>query len=297
MSKQTYLSNLESLRLQEVAYRIRRHAIEMIYGAKSGHPGGSLSIAEILSVLYFKEMRVDPKNPSWPERDRLVLSKGHASASLYAALALKGYFPVDELMTFRKINSRLQGHPYISTPGVEITTGSLGQGLSNAVGIALAGAIDRKDYRVYAIISDGECEEGSTWESALFASSHHLSNLTVFVDFNGLQLDGKLLLDLSRIDDMWRAFGWNVIEIDGHDVDQIIGAIEAAKRETGRPTAVIARTVKGKGVSYMENNDHYHGNPPENEDKFRTAIAELQAKIDELDDKIRSLGGSPIEVS
>ncbi len=297
MSEQAYVSDLESLKLQEIAYRIRRHAIEMIYNAKSGHPGGALSIAEILSVLYFKEMRVDPKNPSWPDRDRLVLSKGHASAGLYAALALKGYFPVEELMTFRKINSRLQGHPYISTPGVEITTGSLGQGLSNAVGIALAGAIDHKDYRVYAIISDGECEEGSTWESALFASSHHLTNLTVFVDFNGLQLDGKLLLDLSRVDDMWKAFGWNVIDVDGHDVQQLVRAVEAAKRETARPTVIVARTVKGKGVSYMENNDHYHGNPPENEEKYKTAIGELQAKIDELDKKISSLGGSPLEVS
>ncbi len=292
MSQSALLSDLESLKLQQIAYKIRRHAIDMIYNAKSGHPGGALSLAEVLSVLYFKQMRVDPKDPSWPDRDRLVLSKGHASAALYAALAMRGYFPLEELMTFRKINSRLQGHPYITTPGVEITTGSLGQGLSNAVGIALAGVLDRRDYRVYAIVSDGECEEGSTWESALFASSHHLSNLTAIVDFNGFQLDGKLLLDLSRLGDMWRAFGWNVMDIDGHDVTQINSAIEAAKMEKRIPSVIIARTVKGKGVSYMENNDHYHGTPPENEEKYAQAIRELDSTISMLDKRIAALAGS-----
>ncbi|MGC9174994.1 MAG: transketolase [Thermoprotei archaeon] len=286
------MSDLESLKLQQIAYKIRRHAIDMIYNAKSGHPGGALSLAEVLSVLYFKQMRVDPKDPSWPDRDRLVLSKGHASAALYAALAMRGYFPLEELLTFRKINSRLQGHPYITTPGVEITTGSLGQGFSNAVGIALAGVLDRRDYRVYAIVSDGECEEGSTWESALFASSHHLSNLTAIVDFNGFQLDGKLLLDLSRLGDMWRAFGWNVMDIDGHDVTQINSAIEAAKMEKRLPSVIIARTVKGKGVSYMENNDHYHGTPPENEEKYAQAIRELDSTISMLDKRIAALAGS-----
>ncbi|MGC8601944.1 MAG: transketolase [Thermoprotei archaeon] len=292
MSQSALLSDLESLKLQQIAYKIRRHAIDMIYNAKSGHPGGALSLAEVLSVLYFKQMRVDPKDPSWPDRDRLVLSKGHASAALYAALAMRGYFPLEELLTFRKINSRLQGHPYITTPGVEITTGSLGQGFSNAVGIALAGVLDRRDYRVYAIVSDGECEEGSTWESALFASSHHLSNLTAIVDFNGFQLDGKLLLDLSRLGDMWRAFGWNVMDIDGHDVTQINSAIEAAKMEKRLPSVIIARTVKGKGVSYMENNDHYHGTPPENEEKYAQAIRELDSTISMLDKRIAALAGS-----
>jgi len=291
ITNESQADEVEVLRLQELAYQIRSYAIQMIYNAKSGHPGGALSAADIISVLYFKEMRVDPKNPSWPDRDRFVLSKGHASAALYAALALRGFFDVGELMTFRKLNSRLQGHPYTSTPGVDCTTGSLGQGLSNAVGMALAGKLDGKDYRVYALISDGECEEGTTWESALFASTHSLDNLTAFVDFNGLQLDGKLLLDLSRIESMWESFGWNAIRIDGHDIPSIIGAVERAKSTKGKPTVIIANTVKGKGVSYMEGNDHYHGNPPENDQKYKQAMEELSAKISSIREEIKKLGG------
>ncbi|MGC8630963.1 MAG: transketolase [Thermoprotei archaeon] len=279
-------SEREILELEEKAYKIRSYAIQMIYNAKSGHPGGALSIADILSVLYFKEMNLNPNDPNWAERDRFVLSKGHASAALYAALSMRGFFGTQELFTFRKINSRLQGHPYISTPGVDCTTGSLGQGMSNAVGMALGGKLDKKNYRVYAIISDGECEEGSTWESALFASTHSLSNLTVFVDFNGLQLDGKLLLDLSRIKDMWESFGWNAIMIDGHDIRAIIDAVDWAKDKNDKPSVIIAKTVKGKGVSYMEGNDHYHGNPPENDEKYKQALSELEGKISSIREKL-----------
>lgn len=279
-------SEREILELEENAYKMRYYAIQMIYNAKSGHPGGALSIADMLSVLYFKEMNLNPNDPNWAERDRFVLSKGHASAALYAALSMKGFFGSEELFTFRKINSRLQGHPYISTPGVDCTTGSLGQGMSNAVGMALGGKLDKKNYRVYAVISDGECEEGSTWESALFASTHSLSNLTVFVDFNNLQLDGKLLLDLSRIKDMWESFGWNAIMIDGHDIGAIINAVEWAKDKKDKPSVIIAKTVKGKGVSYMEGNDHYHGNPPENDEKYKQALSELEGKILSIREKL-----------
>ncbi len=283
MQKEELKEELEVLRLQKIAYKIRLLAIQAIYNARSGHPGGALSVADMLSVLYFHKMRVDPQNPRWEGRDRLVLSKGHASAGLYAALALRGFFPVEELMTFRKIGSRLEGHPYITTPGVEVPTGSLAQGLSNAVGIAMAGKMDGAGFRVYAIISDGELEEGATWEASLFAKTHRLSNLTILVDFNGLQLDGKLSIDLAGASMAWRDLGLRVMEIDGHDVKALVRALDEAEQEKEVPTAIFAHTIKGKGVSYMEGNDFYHGNPPESQEKYELAIKELQEKIKQID--------------
>jgi transketolase len=256
---------------------IRRHIIEMLGKAGSGHPGGSLSAADIVTALYFKEMRLKPAEPDWPDRDRFVLSKGHAAPLLYAALAERGYFPVEELATLRKLGSRLQGHPDMrKLPGVEVSTGSLGQGLSIANGMALAARLDDRDYRVYALLGDGEIQEGQIWEAAMAAAHYALENLTVFIDYNGLQIDGPVseIMAPEPVPDKWRAFGWQVLEIDGHDFRQILGALAEARNTGGRPTAVVARTVKGKGVSFMEHGVDWHGVVPKG-DQLKQALEEL----------------------
>lgn len=268
-------SNPSAIRAR--ANTIRRHIISMIHSAGSGHPGGSLSAADIVTTLYFREMRLDPERPDWPDRDRFVLSKGHAAPVLYAALAERGYFPVEDLMTLRKLGSPLQGHPDMKKlPGVEMSTGSLGQGLSAANGMALAAKLDDRDYRVYVLLGDGELQEGQVWEAAMAAAHYGLDNLTAFVDFNGLQIDGPVTEVMSPLPlpEKWRAFGWEVIEIDGHDVEQIIEAVAKAKNVKGRPTVVIAETVKGKGVSFMEAEVDWHGTAPKDDQKEQ-AIAEL----------------------
>jgi transketolase len=251
--------------LEKMAKQLRRHVITMIATAGSGHPGGSLSAADIVTALYFKAMHHDPKNPQWPERDRFVLSKGHAAPILYAALAECGYFPVEELSTLRKLGSRLQGHTDRTlTPGVEMSAGSLGQGLSYGIGMALAGGLDRKDYRVYVLIGDGECDEGQVWEAAMFAPHHKMDNITAIVDHNDLQLDGRVcdIMGLEPLTDKWRAFNWNVLEINGHDMKQILQALKKAGEVKEKPTVIIAHTIKGKGVSFMEGNVDFHGKAP-----------------------------------
>jgi transketolase len=251
--------------LEKVAKQLRRHVITMIATAGSGHPGGSLSAADIVTALYFKVMRHDPKNTQWADRDRFILSKGHAAPILYAALAECGYFPVEELATLRKLGSRLQGHTDRTlTPGVEMSAGSLGQGLSFGIGIALAARLDKRDYHVYVLLGDGECEEGQIWEAAMSAPHFQIDNLTAIVDHNGIQLDGRCcdIMALESLADKWRAFNWHVIEIDGHDMSQILPALKEAKETTLRPTVIIAHTVKGKGVSFMENNVDFHGKAP-----------------------------------
>lgn len=252
---------MDNPELKKIAQTLRCHILKMTTGANSGHPGGSMSSADIITVLFFDKMKIDPKRPDWPERDRFVLSKGHASPVLYAALAERGFFPVKRLETFRKLGG-LQGHPHHDVPGVEISTGSLGQGFPAANGMALAGKLDGKDYRVYTILGDGECQEGLVWEAAMLASKYQLDNLTAFLDRNFLQIDGNTedVMPLEPLADKWRAFGWHVIEIDGHDFDQIEQAIEEAKQTKGKPTMIIAKTVKGKGVSFMEGQAKYHGN-------------------------------------
>ena len=267
--------------LKQIARDMRVNIIDMVSRAGSGHPGGSLSACEILAALYFKEMNIDPKNPHWEDRDRFVLSKGHGAPVLYAALAERGYFPKEEMNSLRKIDSMLQGHPDMKgTPGVDMSTGSLGQGLSAANGMALAGKLDDKDYRVYALIGDGESQEGIIWESAMLAAHYNLDNITVFLDYNGLQIDGSNedVMDIEPIDEKFKAFGWNVIGIDGHSFDEIFGAIEKAKDTKGRPTMIIARTVKGKGVSYMEDQFGWHGKAP-SEEETEKALEELGGGI------------------
>ena len=267
--------------LAEKAKQIRIDAVKAVYAAKSGHPGGALSVADILAYLYFDEMNVDPKDPKKADRDRFVLSKGHACPALYAALAEKGFFPKDVLLTFRKDGSILQGHPDMKhIPGVDMSTGSLGQGISAACGMALSGKISGEKYRVYAIVGDGEIEEGQVWEAAMFARHYKLDNLCVFIDFNGLQVDGTVenVIDPTPIDEKFKAFGWNVVVIDGHDLDQIEGAVKNAKAAKGQPTAVLAKTVKGKGVSYMENAVDWHGKAP-NDEEYAVAMKELGAEV------------------
>ncbi|MGN1095251.1 MAG: transketolase [Eubacteriales bacterium] len=267
--------------LKEKALDIRLGALEGIYSASSGHPGGSLAIADILAYLYFAEMNVDPANPKDPDRDRLVLSKGHTAPALYAALAEKGYFDKSLLKTLRKFGSILQGHPDMKhIPGVDMTTGSLGQGFSAANGIALAGKIDKKDYRVYAILGDGESEEGQIWEAAMFGAHYKLDNLCMILDNNGLQIDGKVtdVMNPTPLDEKFKAFGWNVYTINGHDFDEIEEALEKAKTVKGKPTAIIANCVKGKGVSFMENQVSWHGSAP-NKEQYDAAVAELKASV------------------
>lgn len=263
--------------LQSAAKVIRRDIVTMLAEAGSGHPGGSLSAADIVTALYFEVMNVNPEQPKWPERDRFVLSKGHAAPVLYAALAERGYFEPAELKTLRKLGSRLQGHPDMKKlPGVEMSTGSLGQGFSAANGMALAGKVDKKDYRVYVLLGDGEIQEGQVWEAAMLASHYKLDNLTAFLDYNGLQIDGPTeeVMSPGSLADKWRAFGWHVIEIDGHDIKQILEAVDKAKQTTGQPTLILAHTIKGKGVSFMENQVGWHGKAP-NAEQVQQALEEL----------------------
>jgi len=264
------ISNQTIEELQSKARTIRRHIVEMVAEAGSGHPGGSLSSADIVTALYFHVMNTDPKKPNWPDRDRFVLSKGHAAPVLYAALAEKGFFPKEELLKLRKTGSILQGHPDMKvTPGLDMTTGSLGQGLSAANGMALSAKLDNKDYRVYVVMGDGEMEEGQIWEAAMAAAHYKLDNLTALVDHNGLQIDGPITQVMSpeSIQDKFKAFGWNVIDIDGHDMQQILEAVEKAKTVKGKPTVIVAKTVKGKGVPFMENQVGWHGKAPTLEQK------------------------------
>ena len=271
--------------LEVFAVKERMLILEGIYNAKAGHPGGSLSIAELMAYLYNVEMKVDPANPKWDDRDRFVLSKGHAAPALYATLALKGFFPTEDIKTLRKSDSYLQGHPSMKcVPGVDMSTGSLGQGISTAVGMALAAKYDKKDTRVYTILGDGEIEEGQVWEAAMFASAKKLDNLVVIVDNNNLQIDGSIeeVNSPYPIPEKFVAFGFNTIEIDGNNFDEIEDAFAKAKETKGVPTAIIAKTVKGKGVSYMENQVNWHGAAP-NEELYNQAVAELTAKLNELE--------------
>ena len=280
------MTNAEKLALQKHACHIRIGVIESTHSAKCGHPGGSLSIAEVLSFLYFREMRVDPANPAWPNRDRLVLSKGHAAPALYATLAERGFFPVEELKTLRHMGSRLQGHPNMNTvPGVDMSTGSLGQGISAACGMALGAKVKGlDDVRVYAIVGDGEIEEGQCWEAFMFASHYKLDSLCVFLDLNHLQIDGRIenVMNSAPQDKKLEAFGFNVLTIDGHDLDQIEASVEAFHAEKGRPTFIILNTTKGKGVSYMEDNADWHGKAPGDAD-YATAMDELKAALAQLE--------------
>lgn len=271
--------------LEIFATKERLLLLEGIFNAKAGHPGGSLSIAELMAYLYNVEMKVDATNPKWEDRDRFVLSKGHAAPALYATLALKGFFPTEDMKTLRKADSYLQGHPSMKcVPGVDMSTGSLGQGISAAVGMALAGKLDNKDFRVYTILGDGEIEEGQVWEAAMFANAKKLDNLVVVVDNNNLQIDGTVeeVNSPYPIPEKFTAFGFNTIEIDGNNLDEIESAFEAAKACKGKPTAIVAKTVKGKGVSYMENQVNWHGAAP-NEELYNQAVAELTAKLNELE--------------
>ena len=272
------------LELKRLANNIRISIIEEVYNAKCGHPGGSLSIADIMTYLYFEEMNVDPENPKMDGRDRFVLSKGHTAPALYAALAERGFFPKEDLVTLRKTASYLQGHPDMKgVPGVDMSTGSLGQGISTACGMALSAKISGDDYRVYTIVGDGESEEGQVWEAAMFAAHYKLDNLVAFIDLNGLQIDGAIteVMNPTPHDEKLRAFGWNVITIDAHNFDEIESALKQAKETKGRPTAIIAKSTKGKGVSYMENACEWHGQAPK-EDLYKVAIADLNAIAESL---------------
>ena len=274
------LEEVEVVELQEKSRKVREDIIEEVYHAKSGHPGGSLSVADILTVLYFKEMNINPENPNWEDRDRLVLSKGHCSPALYSCLANRGFLPVEDLKTFRNINSYLQGHPDKNkVPGVDMTTGSLGQGLSCANGMAIAGKMNQKDYRVYCILGDGEIEEGQIWEAAMAANKYKLDNLCVVIDNNNLQIDGTIeeVMSSYPIDEKFRSFGFEVIHMDGHDIEEIIKAFEVAKNVKDKPTCIIAKTIKGKGISFMENQAGWHGKAP-NDEQYKQAIQSLKGE-------------------
>lgn len=263
--------------LQAIARTTRRQIIEMITAAKSGHPGGSLSAVEILVALYFDKLRHDPQNPSWPDRDRFILSKGHACPVLYSVMAQCGYTPADKLNTLRQLGSIYQGHPDVRfIPSLEASTGSLGQGLSVGIGMALAARFDGKDFRTYVVLGDGESQEGQIWEAAMFGAFHKLDNIVCIVDYNGIQLDGfvKDIMDLSPLAEKWRSFGWHTLDIDGHDIGALQRAFDEAAATKGKPTCIIANTVKGKGVSFMENNPKYHGVAP-TEDEMQRALQEI----------------------
>lgn len=286
------MNQSEKKTLAETANRVRIGILDGVYNAGCGHPGGSLSIAELLTYLYFKEMKIDPANPKATDRDRFVLSKGHTAPALYATLAERGFFPVEELKTLRKIDSRLQGHPDMKgIPGVDMSTGSLGLGISAACGMALAGKTAGKDYRVYTILGDGESEEGQVWEAAMFASHYRLDNLVAIVDWNGLQIDGTIeeVMNPTPHNLKFAAFGWNVISIDAHDFDQIEAAFTAARGVKGKPTAIIAKSIKGKGVSYMENAVQWHGAAPK-EDLYRVGLADLGLTPEEIEGRFQKNG-------
>ncbi|MCR4865903.1 MAG: transketolase [Lachnospiraceae bacterium] len=276
---------MTNLELKQKANEVRKGIVTSVHSAKAGHPGGSLSAADMFTFLYFEEMNIDPKDPKKEDRDRFVLSKGHTAPGLYSVLANRGYFPVEDLTTLRKLGSYLQGHPCMQeTPGVDMSSGSLGQGISAAVGMALAAKMDNKDYRVYTLLGDGEIQEGQVWEASMFAGARKLDNLVVIVDNNGLQIDGKIedVCSPYPIDKKFEAFNFNVINIDGHDFDQIRAAMKAARDCKGMPTAIIMKTTKGKGVSFMENNAGWHGKAP-NDEEYATAMADLAA----IDEKLK----------
>ena len=281
------MTEQEKKQLMVTACKVRIGAIQGVHSAKAGHPGGSLSAAELFTYLYFRELNVDPENPGWADRDRFVLSKGHTAPGLYAALALKGFFPEEDLLTLRHIGSHLQGHPNMNTtPGVDMSTGSLGQGVSAAAGMALAAKHMGKTCRVYTLLGDGEIQEGQVWEAFMFAHHYKLDNLCVIIDNNGLQIDGNVADVMSPypISDKLRAFGFEVAEIDGHDFDQMEAAFAQARETKGVPFAIVMKTTKGKGVSYMENNAGWHGKAP-NDEEFEIAMKELSAQLAEVEGK------------
>ena len=266
--------------LEKICKQMRIDIIEMIAAAGSGHPGGSLSACDMIATLFFEKMNIDPSRPNWEDRDRFVLSKGHVAPALYAALAERGYIPREDLLSLRKIDSYLQGQPDMKhTNGVDMSTGSLGQGLSVANGMAIAAKLDKKDYRVYVMLGDGEVQEGQIWEAAMSSAHYHLNNIVAFLDYNGLQIDGTNaeVMNIHPIDEKFKSFGWNVLYIDGHDTEEISKAVDQAKLETQRPTIIIAKTIKGKGVSFMENNGSWHGTAPKDE-QVEQALAELRGE-------------------
>lgn len=280
----------ETLALEKIANNVRIDILEEVYNAKSGHIGGAFSIADILTVLYFYEMNIDAKSPDSPDRDRLVLSKGHASAALYAVLAEKGYIDKEELKTFRNIDSNLQGHPDMNkVPGVDMTTGSLGQGLSVANGMALSSKLDSRGYRVYCILGDGELQEGQIWEAAMTAEKYQLDNLCVIIDANELQLTDTTMnvkgINQNDIEQKFRAFGFQTVVIDGHNIESIIRALTIAEMTKGKPTAIICKTIKGKGVSFMENQIDWHGKAP-NDEEYKIAMQELKQEAEKIQEKI-----------
>ena len=279
------MTSQEKKQLQIIACKVRMGIIESTHAAKCGHPGGSMSAAEMFTYLYHKELNVDPANPKWEDRDRFVLSKGHTAPGMYAAMAHRGFFPVEDLLTLRKVGSYLQGHPNMnSVPGVDMSTGSLGQGISAACGMALAAKLQKKDYRVYTLLGDGEIQEGQVWEACMFAGHYSLDDLCVIIDNNGLQIDGNVADVMSPypIVDKLEAFGFYVQAIDGHDFDQIEAALDAARAVKGKPSAIVMKTVKGKGVSFMEDKAGWHGVAP-NDEQFQQAMAELNATLSELE--------------
>ena len=280
------MDNSKLKQLKITSAKVRRHIIDAVYNASSGHPGGSLGIADILTVLYNEILNIDPSNPKMENRDRFVLSKGHCSPALYGILAEKGYFPKEEILKFRKIDSYLQGHPDSKkVPGVDASTGSLGHGISVACGMAISAKLDKKDFRVYTVLGDGELEEGQVWEAAMFAAHYKLDNLIAFVDFNGLQIDGDITKVMSPlpIDEKFKAFGWNVLYIDAHNYEQIISAIEEAKLFKGKPTMILATSIKGKGVSFMEGQASWHGSAP-NKEQYEQAVAELDELLKQAEE-------------
>lgn len=279
------MTNQEKKALSAFACKVRMGVIEAVYNAKSGHPGGSLSAADMMTYMYNKEMRVNPQEPKWEDRDRFVLSKGHIAPCLYATLANRGFFPVEDLVTLRKLGSYLQGHPNMTmTPGVDMSTGSLGQGVSVAAGMAKAAKYMNKDVRVYTVLGDGEIAEGEVWEAFLFAAHYNLDNLCVIIDLNGLQIDGatKDVMNTAPVSDKMKAFGFNVLEIDGHNYDEIEAAFDAFHACEGKPTVILMKTVKGKGVSFMEGRPEWHGKAP-NGEQYESAMSELRAQLAELE--------------
>ncbi len=292
MEGKCFMNAAEKRRLEAIACRVRMGVIEGTHAAKSGHPGGSLSAADLMTYLYFCEMDIRPEEPDWSERDRFVLSKGHAAPVLYSALAERGYFPREDLLTLRHIGSHLQGHPALGkTPGVDMSTGSLGQGVSAAVGMALGGKLGHRDFRVYTLLGDGELAEGQVWEAMMSAAHYKLDNLVVIVDYNGLQIDGRVtdVMNPQPLDEKFRAFGLFTQTIDGHDFDEIEGALDRAKLERGRPSAIIMNTVKGRGVSFMEDQAGWHGKGP-NDEEYERAMGELRAKLSLINGEVRRNG-------
>lgn len=279
------MDNEKILELKKKAADIRIGIIDEVYNAKSGHPGGALSSADIIACLYFSELRIDPKSPKDPDRDRFVLSKGHSCPALYAALALKGYFDVEELKKFRHLGSFMQGHPDMKAAnGVDMSSGSLGQGISAACGMALSAKIDNKDYRTYALLGDGESQEGQVWEATMFAAHYKLDNLCLIIDNNGLQIDGRVkdVMNVMPYPSKFKAFGWHVISIDGHNIEEILAALDEARTVKGKPTVIVAQTVKGKGVSFMEDRAEWHGKAP-NDEQYKIAMSELKEYRKSLD--------------